>query len=167
MSSTFGVEPEKYKVFVYNQLTPDEVAKANIDIRKVSFWDITASVPGATAVDAPHISVYWYGPNVSTEKGMIIHLKSWKLDPKYTEPIKSIVASKVGGTASEKEGGVEYRSFTMKMNYASLADLARSMEQAGKLACEISIEYEMITREERANSSLPKTKILGEKPLEK
>ncbi|MHB8568049.1 MAG: hypothetical protein ACYC7D_11690 [Nitrososphaerales archaeon] len=167
MASTFGVEPEKYKVFVYNQLTPDEVAKANIDVRKVTFWDITASVPGATAVDAPHISVYWYGPNVSTEKGLIIHLKGWKLDPKYTTPIKNVVASKVGGTASDKEGGVEFKDFTMKINYASIADLAKSMEQAGKLACELSLEYEMISKEERANSTLPKTKILGEKAVEK
>lgn len=167
MSSTFGEEPEKYKVFVYNQLTPDEVAKANIDVRKVSFWDITAGVPGATAVDAPHVSIYWYGPNVSAEQGKVIHMKGWKLDPKYTEPIKAVVTTKVGGTVSERDGGIEFKDYTMKISYASVADLAKSIEQAGKLASEVTIEYEMISKEEKANSSLPKTKILGEKALEK
>jgi hypothetical protein len=167
LSSTFGVEPEKYKVFVYNQLTPDEVAKANIDVRKVSFWDISAGVPGTTAVDAPHVSVFWYGPNVSAEQGKVIHLKSWKLDSKYTEPIRSIVTTKVGGSVSEKDGGIQFKDYTMKISYASIADLARSIEKAGKLASELTIEYEMISKEEKANSTLPKTKILGEKPLEK
>ncbi len=154
-------------MLVYNQLTAEEVAKANIDIRKVTFWDITASVPGSTAVDAPHISVYWYGPEVSTEMGRVIHLKTLKLDPKYAEPIRTAVGSKVGGTASEKEGGVEFRDYTMKINYASLVDLAKTIQQAGKVACETTIEYEMVTKEEKANSGLPKTKILGEKAAEK
>ena len=167
MSSTFGVEPEVYKVLVYNQLSSDEIAKAIIDIRKVTFWDITASVPGSTAVDSPHISVYWYGPGVSTEKGRIVHLKTLKLDSKYSEPIRTAVAAKVGGTASEKEGGIEFRDYTMKISYASLVDLSKAMEQAGKVACEATIEYEMVTKQEKANSGLPKTKILGEKAQEK
>ena len=60
MSSPFGVEPQVYKVLVYNQLTPDEVVKTNIDVKKLTFWDVTASNPGKSAVDDPHISVYWY-----------------------------------------------------------------------------------------------------------
>ncbi|MHB1869088.1 MAG: hypothetical protein ACYCPP_09115 [Nitrososphaerales archaeon] len=34
MASHLGVEPDMYKVLVYNQLSPDEVAKANLDIKK-------------------------------------------------------------------------------------------------------------------------------------
>ena len=167
MSASFGVEPEAYRALVYNQLTPEEVVKANIDVKKVSFWEVTASIPGSSAVDSPHISVYWYGPNVSTEKGRIVHMKSLKLDPKYADPIKSVMTGKIGGTPTEKEGGVEFKDFTMKINYANIAALAKSMQEAGRVACEITLEYEMVTREEKANSNLPKTKILGEKPLEK
>ena len=167
MASHLGEEPDMFKVLVYNLLSPDEVAKANFDIKKVSFWDISASVPGKTAVDDPHISVYWYGPNVSTEKGSTIHLKSHKLDPKFTDPIKAIVAVKVGGTASSKDSETEFKNFTMKINYASLADLANEIQKAGKLNCDCTLEYEMISKEEKAQSTLSKTKILGEKPLEK
>ena len=167
MSASFGVEPEAYRVLVYNQLTPEEVIKANIDVRKVSFWEVTASIPGSSAVDSPHISVYWYGPGVSTEKGRIIHMKSLKLDPKYADPIKSVVTGKVGGTPTEKESGIEFRDFTMKINYSSIAALARSIQEAAKISCEATLEYEMVTKEEKTNSALPKNKILGEKPLEK
>ncbi len=168
LSSSFGEEPSTYKVLVYNQLTPDEVSKANIDVRKVSFWDITASLPGKTAVDAPHISIYWYGPSASeVEKGKIIHLKSTKLDSKLTEPIKSVVTAKVGGTLSEKEGGLEFKNYTMKISYASISDLARSIEKAGGVSCECTLEYEMVSKEEKSSCPFPKTKILGEKALEK
>ena len=167
MSTPFGVEPSVYKVLVYNQLTPDEVAKSNIDVKKLTFWDITASIPGKTAVDDPHISVYWYGPGVSSEKGTIIHVKSHKLDPKFTEPIQNVVASKVGGTASSREGGTEIKDFTMNIDHQAIADLARSIQSAGKLACECSLEYEMVTKEEKAASTIPKTRILGEKAVEK
>jgi hypothetical protein len=167
MSSPFGEEPSTFKVLVYNQLSPEEVAKANIDIRKVSFWDITASMPGRTAVEDPHISVYWYGPKVSVEKGRVIHMKSHKLDEKFTEPIQAIVAAKVGGTQSAREGGVEFKDFTMKINYAEIADLAKAIQNSGKLSCECTLEYEMVTKEERAASTVPKLKVLGEKALEK
>ena len=69
MASHFGEEPDMYKVLVYNQLSPEDVSKTNIDIKKVTFWDISASVPGSTSLDDPHVSIYWYGPNVSVEKG--------------------------------------------------------------------------------------------------
>ncbi len=167
MSSNLGVEPDMYKVLVYNQLTPDEVAKANIDIKKVSFWDVSAGVPGSTSVDDPHISVYWYGPHVSAEKGSVIHMKGHKLDRKYSDPITKIVAMKVGGTATTKDSETEFKNFTMKINYATLADLAREIQKAGNLNCECTLEYEMISKEDKANCTLPKTKILGEKPLEK
>ena len=167
LSAPFGVEPSVYKVLVYNQLTPEEVSKSNIDVKKLTFWDITASVPGKTAVDDPHISVYWYGPGVSTEKGTIIHIKGHKLDPKFTEPIQNVVASIVGGTVSTREGGVELKDFTMKINYDAIANLASEIQKAGKLTCECSLEFEMVTKEEKANSTIPKTKILGEKAVEK
>ncbi len=156
-----------YKVLVYNQLSPDEVSKTNIDIKKVSFWDISASIPGNTSVDDPHVSVYWYGPNVSAEKGLIIHMKGHKLDRKYTDPIAQIVAAKVGGTPTTKDTETEFKNFTMKINYASLADLANEIQKAGKLNSECTLEFEMISKQEKALSTLPKTKILGEKPLEK
>ena len=156
-----------YKVLVYNQLTPDEVAKANIDIKKVSFWDISAGVPGSSGVDDPHISVYWYGPHVSAEKGHVIHMKGHKLDRQYTDPIATIVAMKVGGTPSTKDTETEFKNFTMKINYATLTDLANEIQKAGKLNCECTLEYEMISKEEKAQCTLPKTKILGERPLEK
>lgn len=161
------MEPSVYKVLVYNQLTPNEVSKANIDVKKVTFWDITASIPGKTAVDDPHISVYWYGPSVSTEKGSIIHLKGHKLDPKYSDPIESIVASMVGGIVSRKEGGAEFKNFSMKINYESIANLAKGIQSAGRLISECTIEYEMVTKEEKAASTIPKTRILGEKAVEK
>jgi hypothetical protein len=164
---SLGVEPDAYRVLVYNQLSPDEVAKTNIDVRKVSFWDITASLPGASAVDAPHISVYWYGPGVSKEGGRIIHVKSLKLPQKYTEPISTLIETKVGGIPSEREGGIELKDFTMKISYANIADLAKSMQEVAKVACEVTLQFEMVKKEERASSTLPKTKILGEKPLEK
>jgi len=167
MSASFGVEPEAYRALVYNQLSPEEVLKASIDVKKVSYWEVTASIPGSSAVDSPHISVYWYGPNVSIERGRIVHMKSLKLDPKYADPIKSVMIGKIGGTPAEKEGGVEFKDFTMKISYASIAALAKSMQEAGRVACEVTLEYEMVTKEEKANSNLPKTKILGEKPLEK
>jgi len=164
---SLGIEPEAYRVLVYNQLTPEEVEKANIDVKKVTYWEVTASIPGSSAVDSPHISVYWYGPNVSSEKGKIVHMKSLKLDPKYADPIKSAMAQKIGGTATEKEGGTEFKDFTLKINYLSISALARSMQQTGKIFCEVALEYEMVSKEEKAKSTLPKTKILGEKPLEK
>ncbi|MCL5068534.1 MAG: hypothetical protein M1368_09325 [Thaumarchaeota archaeon] len=167
MSTPFGVDPSVYKVLVYNQLTPDEVAKANIDVKKLTFWDISASVPGKTAVDDPHISVYWYGPEVSSEKGSIIHIKGHKLDAKFTEPIQNVVASRVGGTVSSREGGVELKNFTMKIDYETIANLAREIQKAGRLTCECSLEFELITKEEKAASTVPKTKILGEKAVEK
>ncbi len=150
----------------YNQLSAEEVASTNYQIQKLIFWDITASVPGKTAVDSPHITVYWYGPNVSSDKGKIIRLKSHKLDPKYTEPIKEIVSKRVGGSTSMKEGATEFKDFTIKISYSSIADLSREIEKAGRLACETTLEFGMVTKEERAGSTLPKTKILGEKPLQ-
>ncbi len=156
-----------YKVLVYNQLSPEEVARANIDIKKVTFWDISASVPGQTAVDDPHISVYWYGPNVSSEKGLIVHLKGHKLDAKHVEPIQGVVSSIVGGTPTRKDLETEFKNFTMKINYVSIANVANEIQKAGKLKCECTLEYEMITKEEKAQSTLPKIKILGEKPLQK
>jgi len=167
MSSPFGEEPQMYKVLVYNQLTPDEVAKANIDIKKLTFWDITSSLPGKSSVDDPHISVYWYGPNVSSEKGFIIHMKGHKLDEKFTAPIREVVERVVGGTISSREGGSEFKDFTMKIGYESIMSLAKSIQNAGRLASECSLEFEMVTKEEKAASTLPKTKILGEKALEK
>ena len=167
MSASFGEEPSVYKVLVYNQLTPEEVSKANIDITKVSFWDVSASIPGNTAGDDPHISVYWYGPRVASEHGSVIYTKSHKLDPRFTDPIKSVIASKVGGTQTIKDHETAFKDFSMKINYASIADLARAIEQAGKLNCECTLEYEMISKEEKSSSALPKTKILGEKALEK
>jgi len=167
MSSPFGVEPQVYKVLVYNQLTPDEVVKTNIDVRKLTFWDVTASIPGKTAVDDPHISVYWYGPDVSAEKGLIIHLRPQKLDEKYVAPIRTVVEKFVGGTVSAKENGSEFKNFTMKISYDAIADLARAIQTSAKLNCECSLEFEMVTKEEKAGSTLPKTKILGEKALEK
>ena len=167
MASHLGEEPEMYKVLVYNQLSPDEVSKTNIDIKKVSFWDISAGIPGNTSVDDPHVSVYWYGPNVSAEKGLIIHMKGHKLDHKYTDPIAQIVAAKVGGTQTTKDAETEFKNFTMKINYATLADLANEIQKAGKLNSECTLEFEMISKQEKAQSTLPKLKILGEKPLGK
>ena len=167
MSSPFGEEPQMFKVLVYNQLTPDEVAKTNIDIKKLTFWDITSSLPGKSSVDDPHISVYWYGPNVSSEKGFIIHLKGHKLDEKFTAPIREVVEKFVGGTISSRENGTEFKDFTMKIGYESITSLAKSIQSAGRLASECSLEFEMVTKEEKASSTLPKTKILGEKALEK
>ena len=167
MSSPFGVEPQVYKVLVYNQLTPDEVAKTNIDVKKLSFWDVSASLPGKTAVDDPHISVYWYGPDVSAEKGFIIHLKPQKLDEKFVAPIRTVVEKIVGGAISTKDNGTEFKNFTMKISYAAIADLARAIQNAAKLNCECTLEFEMVTKEEKAALTLPKTKILGEKALEK
>lgn len=167
MASPFGVEPEIYKVLVYNQLTPDEVSKTNIDIKKLTFWDITAAMPGKSAVDDPHISIYWYGPTVSSEKGFVIHMKGHKLEDKFTEPIRAVVEKMVGGTVSSREMGTEFKNFTMKINYDSIADLAKSIQTAGRLSSECSLEFEMVTKEEKAASTLPKTKILGEKALEK
>ena len=167
MSSPFGEEPQVYKVLVYNQLTPDEVSKTNFDIKKLTFWDVTSSLPGKTSVDDPHISVYWYGPNVSSEKGFIIHMKGHKLDEKFTAPIREVVEKLVGGTASPREMGTEFKNFTMKISYDAIANLAKSIQTAGRLASECSLEFEMVTKEEKAASTLPKTKILGEKALEK
>jgi hypothetical protein len=167
MASHFGEEPDMYKVLVYNQLSPDEVAKTNIDIKKVSFWDISAGIPGSSSVDDPHVSVYWYGPNVSAEKGLVIHMKGHKLDTKYTDPIAQVVASKVGGTPTTKDSETEFKNFTMKINYASLADLAKEIQRAGKLNSECTLEFEMVSKQEKTQLTLPKTKLLGEKPLEK
>jgi hypothetical protein len=166
LSLGLGVEPKIYKMISYNQLTPQEVEKVNYPIQKLTFWDITASVPGKTAVDAPHITVFWYGPNVSSDKGRVIRLKSIKLDEKYSQPIKELVTSKVGGTVSTKEGGTEYKDFTIKISYDSIAQLAKDMEKSARLACEITLEFGLVTKEEKAAASLPKTKILGEKPLQ-
>ncbi len=166
MSLGLGVEPNKYKMISYNQLTPDEVQKVNYPIEKLVFWDVTASLPGKSASEAPHISVYWYGPKVSSDKGFVIRMKSVKLEPKYVDPIGLIVASKVGGTASTKEGATEYRNFTMKISYSTIADLARLIEKSGKLATEVTLEFGMVTKEEKAASTISKTKILGEKPLQ-
>ena len=93
-------------------------------------------------------------------------MKSVKLDPKYVEPIGQIVGSMVGGTSSIKEGATEYRNFTMKISYSAIADLARSIEKSGKLATEITLEFGMVTKEEKTASTISKTKILGEKPLQ-
>jgi len=167
LSSPFGEEPKIYKVLVYNQLTPDEVLKTNLDIKKLTFWDITSGVPGKSSVDDPHISVYWYGPTVSAEKGFVIHLKGHKLEEKFTEPIRGVVEKMVGGTSSAREMGTEFKNFTMKINYESIANLAKAVQSAGRLVSECSLEFEMVTKEEKAASTLPKTKILGEKALEK
>jgi hypothetical protein len=124
-------------------------------------------MPGMTGVDDPHISVYWYGPNVSSERGLVIYMKGHKLDDKFTTPIKDVVAVRVGGTASTKDSETEFKNFTMKINYASIGALANEIQKAGKVKCDCTLEYEMITKEEKAESTLPKSKILGEKPLEK
>lgn len=124
-------------------------------------------MPGRSSVDDPHVSVYWYGPKVSAEKGFVIHMKGHKLDEKYTEPIRGIVEKIVGGTVSARENDSEFKGFTMKISYATIADLAKSIQSVGKLASECSLEFEMVTKEEKASSNLPKTKILGEKALEK
>lgn len=167
MSAPFGEEPKVYRVLVYNQLTPEEVVKTNIDVKKLTFWDVTASLPGKSSVDDPHISVFWYGPTVSTERGFIIHLKGHKLEEKFTQPIRDVVEKFVGGIASSKEAGTEFKNFTMKVNYESIANLAKAIQSAGRLNSECSLEFEMVTKEEKSGSSLPKTKILGEKALEK
>jgi hypothetical protein len=166
LSLGLGVEPNRYKVISYNQLTPDEVVRANYPIEKLIFWDITASLPGKSASEAPHISVYWYGPRVSSDKGFVVRMKSVKLEPKYVDPIRELVTSKVGGEVSDKEGGTEMRNFTMKVSYSSIADLAKSIEKTVKLAAEITLEFGLVTKEERASATLSKTKILGEKPLQ-
>lgn len=154
-------------MLVYNQLTPEEVAKTNIDVKKLTYWDISASMPGKSAVDDPHISVYWYGPTVSSERGFIIHLKGHKLDEKFTEPIRNVVEKAVGGTISSQDHGTEFKNFTMKINYDSIRDLAKAIQSAGRLNVECSLEFGMVTKEEKSGSTLPKTKILGEKALEK
>jgi hypothetical protein len=166
MSLGLGVEPNKYKMIAYNQLTPEEVTKTNYPIQKLIFWDVTASLPGKSASESPHVTVYWYGPNVSSDKGFVIRMKSVKIDSKYTDPIREIVTTKVGGEISTKEGGTEFKNFTMKISYASIADLARAIEKSGKLSTETTLEFGMITKEERAQATLSKTKILGEKPLQ-
>lgn len=166
MSLGLGVEPNNYKMISYNQLTSAEVEKTNYSIQKLTFWDITASVPGKSAVDAPHITVYWYGPNISSDHGRVIRLKSIKLDEKYSAPIRDLITAKVGGTVSTKEGGTEFKDFTIKISYNAIAELAKEMERAGRLACEITLEFGMVTKEEKAAATLPKTKILGEKPLQ-
>ncbi len=161
-----GVEPNRYKIISYNQLTPDEVLKTNYPIEKLIFWDITASMPGKSAVDAPHVTVYWYGPNVSAEKGRIVHFKSIKIDPKFTASVREVVTRVVGGSASEKEGGIEYKDYVMKISYEAISSLAKELERAGGLACEVTLEFGLVTKEERAASTLPKTKVLGEKPVQ-
>jgi hypothetical protein len=166
LSLGLGVEPNKYKMISYNQLTPDEVQNANYPIEKLIFWDITSSLPGKSTTDAPHTTVFWYGPNVSSDKGFVIRMKSIKIDPKFTEPIHQIVTSRVGGETSEKEGGTEFKNFTMKISYKSIADLARAISATGKLTTETTLEFGMVTKEEKISSTLPKTKILGEKPLQ-
>ena len=166
MSLGLGVEPNTYKIISYNQLTPDEVMKTNYPLQKLIFWDITASMPGKTAVDAPHVMVYWYGPTISSEKGTVVHFKSVKIDPKFTESIRQVVTSRVGGSASEREGGIEYKDYTMKISYESIASLAKEIEKVGKLACEMTLEFGLVTREEKAVSTLPKTKVLGEKAVQ-
>ncbi len=166
MSLGLGVEPNKYKMISYNQLTSEEVLKTNYPIEKLVFWDITSSLPGKSATDAPHITVYWYGPHVSSDKGFVIRMKSIKIEPRYTQPISTVVSEKVGGEVSQKEGATEFRNFTMKISYKDIADLANAIAAAGKLATEITLEFGMVTKEEKASASLPKTKILGEKPLQ-
>lgn len=166
MSLGLGVEPNKYKMISYNQLTPDEVLKTNYPIEKLVFWDITASLPGKSASEASHITVYWYGPKVSSDTGFVIRMKSVKLEPKYVDPIGAIVTSKVGGNTSYKEGATEFRNFTMKISYATIADLALAIEKSGKLTTDATLEFGMVTKEEKAASTIPKTKILGEKPLQ-
>ncbi|GEM_PF-1937231 len=168
LSLKLGEEPEIYKILVYNQLTPEEVEKSNLPIEKLIYWDITASLPGQSPTEAPHVTIYWYGPNVSiTEKGKIVHLKSVKVDSKFTEKIKEIVASKVGGEISEKEHGFEFKDFSMQLSYDAISDLARSIRSLGNMAVELSLEFGKVTKEEKNRSSFPKTKILGERALEK
>jgi hypothetical protein len=166
LSLGLGVEPKRYKIISYNQLSPDDVVKTNYPIEKLVFWDISASLPGKSASEAPHLSVYWYGPRVSSDKGFVVRMKSIKLDEKYVAPIRSIVSTTVGGEESNKEGAVEFKNFTMKISYSSLANLARAIEKAARLATETTLEFGMVTKEEKENSSIPKTKILGEKPLQ-
>lgn len=166
LSMGLGVEPSKYKVISYNQLVPDDVAKTNYPIEKLIFWDITASIPGKSASESPHISVYWYGPHVSSDKGFVIRLKTIQLEPKYARPISEIVAAMVGGEVSTREGASEFKNFKMMISYASIAELARAIEQGGRLSTEITLEFGMITKEEKAAATLQKTKILGEKPLQ-
>jgi hypothetical protein len=161
-----GVEPDKYKMISYNQLTPEEVLKANYPIEKLIFWDITSSLPGKSATEAPHVTVYWYGPEVSSDRGFVIRMKSTKIEPQYTEVIQQVVVSKVGGESSHKEGATEFKNFTMKISYKSISDLARAIASAGKLATETTLEFGMVTKEEKNSATLPKAKILGEKPLQ-
>ncbi len=166
LSLGLGVEPNRYKMISYNQLTPEEVLKTNYPIEKLIFWDITSSLPGKSPTDAPHITVYWYGPNVSSDRGFVIRMKSIKIDPKFTEPIQKIVMSKVGGEVSQKEGATEFKNFTMKISYWSIADLANEIARAGKLFTETTLEFGLVTKQEKNASTLPKSKILGEKALQ-
>ncbi len=166
MSLGLGVEPNKYKMISYNQLTPEEVLKTNYPLEKLIFWDITSSLPGKSTTDAPHITVYWYGPHISSDKGYVIRMKSTKIEPKYSGPIQEVISSKVGGEVSQKEGATEFKNFTMKISYNSIADLANAIRTIGKLSTEITLEFGMVTKEEKASASLPKAKILGEKPLQ-
>lgn len=161
-----GTEPKRYKIISYNQLSPEEVLESNYPIEKLVFWDVTASLPGKSASESPHLSVYWYGPRVSSDKGFVVRMKSVKLDDKYVDPIRAVVASAVGGEQSTKEGALEFKNFTMKISYTSIANLARNIEKVGRLATETTLEFGMVTKEERENATIPKTKVLGEKPIQ-
>ena len=86
-------------------------------------------------------------------------MKGHKLNRKYTDPIAQIVSAKVGGTQTTKDVETEFKNFTMKINYVSLADLANEIQKAGKLNSECTLEFEMISKEEKAQSTLPKLKI--------
>lgn len=166
MSLGLGVEPKRYKIISYNQLSPEEVTKSNYPIEKLVFWDVTASIPGKSASEAPHISVYWYGPKISSDKGFIVRMKSVKLDQKYVESVRAVVSEMVGGEEGSKEGATEFKNFTMKITYASIAKLAVAMEKATRLATETTLEFGMVTKEEKEGSTISKTKILGEKPIQ-
>ena len=73
----------------------------------------------------------------------------------------------MGGTDTSKDAETEFKNFTMKINYAAISSLAEEIQKAGSLKCDCTLEYEMVSKEEKAQSTIPKLKILGEKPLEK
>jgi hypothetical protein len=161
--STLSRPPEILKVLVYSTLTTEEVTKCNLPIEKLIFFDITGSLPGTMPVESPHVSVYWYGPNVSSEQGRSILFKSTKIEPQHTKALKNVIHSKVGGDFQDKEDKATFVNFTMPVTYQSIADLGNAIAKAAKISVELVLEFENITRKEKDESTLPKNRILGEK----
>jgi hypothetical protein len=155
--------PELLKVLVYSALTTEEAVKCNIPLEKLIFFDITGSLPGSQPVESPHISVYWYGPNVSSEQGHSIFFKSTKIDHKFTTRLKKAIHAKVGGEFQDKEDRATYTNFTMPITYESICDLANIIVDNAKVKVELMLEFENVTRKEKEESTLPKNRILGER----